>query len=68
MKRDRNEYCIQECFYRHFSRQGHTGFLSYVSVTLIDRMGGSDPKYWKDYSMKMLKTIAPWGIYVEVSV
>ena len=35
---------MQEHLYRHFSSPGHRGFLNDVSVTLIDKMDGSDPK------------------------
>ena len=32
-------------------------FLNDVSVTLINKTDGSDPKKWEDYCMKTLKTI-----------
>ena len=43
------------------------GFLNDVSVTLIDKIDGSDPKKRKDYWMKTLKTMVPYGLYIEDS-
>ena len=60
--------CIQEHLYRHFSTPGHGGFLNDVSVTLIDKMDGSDPKKQEDYWMKTLKTMVPYGLNIEDSV
>ena len=67
-KFDRKEPCMQEHLYRHFSSPGHRGFLNDVSVTLIDKTDGSDPKKWEDYWMKTLKTMAPYGLNNEDSV
>ena len=39
-KFDRKKSCMQEHLYRHFS--SHMGFLTDVSITLIDKMDGSD--------------------------
>ena len=35
---------MQEHFYRHFSSPGHRVFLNDLSVTLIDKIDGLDPK------------------------
>ena len=67
-KFDRKEPCMQEHLYRHFSSPGHRGFLNDVSVTLIDKTDGSDPKKREDYWMKTLKTMAPYGLNIEDSV
>ena len=67
-KFDRKEPCMQEHLYRHFSSPGHRGFLNDVSVTLIDKTDGSDPKKREDYWMKTLKTITPYGLNIEDSV
>ena len=67
-KFDRKESCMQEHLYRHFSSPGHRGFLNDVSVTLIDKTDGSDPKKREDYWMKTLKTMAPYGLNIEDSV
>ena len=45
-----------------------TGFLNDVSVTLIAKTDGSDPKKWEDYLMKTLKIMAPYGVNIEDSV
>ena len=63
-KFDRKEPCMQEHLYRHFSSPGHRGFLNDVSVTLIDKTDGSDPKKREDYWMKTLKTMAPYGLNI----
>ena len=63
-KFDRKESCMQEHLYRHFSSSGHRGFLNDVSVTLIDKTNGSDPKKQEDYLMKILK-MAPYGLNIE---
>ena len=59
---------MQEHLYRQFSSPGHMAFLNDVSVTLIDKMDGSDPKKREDYWMKTLKTMAPYGLNIEDSV
>ena len=43
------------------------GFLHDVSVTLIDKMDGSEPKKREDYRMKTCKTMAPDGLNIEDS-
>ena len=67
-KFDRKESCMQEHSYRHFSSPGYRRFLNDVSVTLIDKTDGSDPKKREDYWMKTLKTMAPYGLNIEDSV
>ena len=59
---------MQEHLYRHFSNLGHAEFLNVVSVTLIDKTDGSDPKKREDYWMKTLKTVALYGLNIEDSV
>ena len=67
-KFDRKESCMQEHLCRYFSSPGHRGFLNDVSVTLIDKTDGSDPKKREEYWMKTLKTMAPYGLNIEDSV
>ena len=67
-KFDTKESCMQEHLYRHLNSPGHRGFLNDVSVTLIDKMDGSDHKKREDYWMKTLKTMAPYGLNIEDSV
>ena len=43
---------MQKHLYRHSSSPRHMGLLNDVSVTLIGKMDGSDPKKWEDYWMK----------------
>ena len=59
---------MQEHLYRHFSSPSHRGFHNYVSVTLIDKTDGSDPKKQEDYWVKTLKTMGPYGWNIEDSV
>ena len=40
---DRNERYTREHLYRHFSCQGHDGFLEALSNTLINKTHASDP-------------------------
>ena len=47
-KFDNKESCMQEHLYRHFSSPDHMVFLDDVSVTLIDKTDGSDPKKRED--------------------
>ena len=65
-KFDRKKSCMQEHLYRHFS--SHMGFLTDVSITLIDKMDGSDLTKWKEYWIKTSKTMAPYGLNIEDSV
>ena len=59
---------MQEHLYRHFGSLGHKELLNDVSVTLIDKTNGSDPKKREDYWMKTLKTMAPYNLDFEASV
>ena len=59
---------MQEHLYRHFSSPGHRGFLNDVSVTLIDKTDGSDPKIREDHGMKTLKAMKLYGLNIEHSV
>ena len=58
---------MQEHFYRHSSSPGHGGFLNDVSVTLIDKTDGSDPKKREDCWTKTLKNMATYGLIIEDS-
>ena len=59
---------MQEHLYKHFESEGHTEFVVDVSVTLIDKTGGSNPTKRKNYWMRTLKTFAPYGLNVEDSI
>ena len=47
----RREKCIQEHLYKYFGREGHTEFLDYVSIALIDKTDGSNPTKRENYWM-----------------
>ena len=67
-KHSRKESCIQEHLFKHFKSMGHNGFLSNVSITLIDKTDGKNPKKREDYWRRTLKTYSPFGLNVEDSV
>ena len=35
---------MQEHLFEHFKSEGHSGFLGNVSITIIDKTDGKDPK------------------------
>ena len=43
------EACTQEHLFEHFKSEGHIAFLGNVSITLIDKADGKDPKRRKNY-------------------
>ena len=47
---------------------GHNGFLNNVSVILIDKTDGKNPKKREDYRRRTLKTYSLFGLNVEDSV
>ena len=63
-----NEACTQKYLFEHFKSEGHSGFLGNVSITLIDKTDGKDPKRRENYWMRTLKTYAPFGLNIEDSV
>ena len=67
-KFQRLEPCIQEYLFSHFSVGGHEGFLKDVSITLINKIGPSDPLRREDYWRHTNKTMVPYGLNVEDSV
>ena len=67
-KNARNEACTQEHLFEHFKSEGHIAFLGNVSITLIDKTDGKDPKRRENYWMRTLKTYAPFGLNIEDSV
>ena len=52
---------MQEHLFEHFKSEDHSGFLGNVSITLIDKTDGKDPKRRENYWMRTLKTYAPFG-------
>ena len=67
-KFDAKESCIKEHLYRHFSSPGHRRFFNDVSVTLIDKTDGSDPKKLENNWMKTLKAMGSYDLNIDDSV
>ena len=67
-KHSHKESCMQEHLFKHFNSMGHNGLLNNVSVTLIDKTDGKNPKKREDYWRTTLKTYSPFGLNVEDSV
>ena len=67
-KNARNEVCTQEHSFEHFKSEGHIAFLGNVSITLIDKTDGKDPKTRESYWIRTLKTYAPFGLNIEDTV
>ena len=59
---------MQEHLFEYFKIDGHSGFLGNVSVTLIDKTDGKNPKRRENCWIRILKTYAPFGLNIEVSV
>ena len=64
----RNEVCMQEHLFEHLKSEGHSGFLGNVSIILIVKTDGKNPKRRENYWMRTLKTYAPFGLIIEGSV
>ena len=60
--------CMQEHLFKHFNSDGHSGFLENVTITLIDKTDGKNPKKRENYWIRTLKTYAPFGLNIEESV
>ena len=54
--------------YEHFCSEGHNGFLGNVSISLIDKTDGFQPKKKENDWMKTIKHLAPLGLNVESAV
>ena len=59
---------MQEHLFKHFNSMGHNGFLNNVSITLIDKTDGKNPKKREDYRRRTLKTYSSFGLNVEDSI
>ena len=64
----RREKCIKEHLYKYFESEGHTEFLDDVSITLIDKIDGSNPTKRENYWMQTLKAYAPYGLNIADSI
>ena len=59
---------MQEHLYKHFESEKYTEFLDDVSLTLIDKTGGSNPTKRENYWMQSLKEFAPYSLSVVDSI
>ena len=59
---------MQQPLYGHFYSEDHNRFLGNVSISLIDKTDGFQPKKKENYSMRTLKTLAPLGLNAESAV
>ena len=59
---------MQQHLYEHFYCEGHNGFLENVSIRLINKTDGFQPKKMENYWLKTTKTLAPLGFNIESSV
>ena len=53
--------------FEDFKSEVHNDFLGNVSITLIDKIDGKDPKKRENYWMRTLKTYAPFGLNIDDS-
>ena len=53
--------------FEDFKSEVHNDFLGIVSITLIDKIDGKDPKKRENYWMRTLKTYAPFGLNIDDS-
>ena len=63
MKHVRKNICLSI-----LKNKSHSGFLKNVSITLIVKTDGKDPKRRENYWMRALKAYAPFGLNIEDSV
>ena len=61
-KFQRSESCMQKHLYEHFYSKGQNGFLWNVSINLIHKTDGFQPKKRENYWMRTLKTLALLGL------
>ena len=59
---------MQEHLFKHFESECHSCFPDDISVILIDKTYGSNPTKRETYWIRILKTIAPYGLNVENDV
>ena len=61
-KAKRGEEHMQPLVFEHFSSNDHNSFLEDCSITLIDKIDGSDPTRREEYWRRVLKTVTPYGL------
>ena len=62
------EGCMKEHSFEHFKSEGHSGFLGNVSITLINKADGKDPKKRESYWIRTFKTYASFRLNIKDSV
>ena len=67
-KHSRKESRMQERLLKCFNSMIHNGFLNNVSIALIDKTDGKNPKNRKDYWRRTLKTYTAFGLNTEDNV
>ena len=67
-KNARKVACMQEHLFEHFKGESHSGFLGNVSITLMNKTDGKDPKRRENYWIRTRKTYALFGHNIEDSV
>ena len=60
--------CMQEHLCEHFCDSEHSGFLSDISITFIDKTDSTNPLQRENYWKHTLKTFAPYGLNIEENV
>ena len=61
----RGEEIKQKFLHEHFLKDDHHGFEKDVSIYLIDKIQSSDPHKIEYCWMRILKTLAPFGLHME---
>ena len=61
----RNETCMQQHLFEHFSSEGHCRFLDEVKIVFIDKTDPKDPNRREHYWRHTLKTMATDGLNVK---
>ena len=65
MEVERGENCMQKYFHDHFLSEGYSGLINDVEIAFIDQTDPSDLIRREKFSKNKLKTLAPYGLYVE---
>ena len=61
----REESCMQQNLFEHFSSGDHNSFLDDLSIIFIDKTDPKDPNIWEHYWRHSLKTMEPQGLNVK---
>ena len=61
----REEACMQQHLFEHFSNDDHSDFLDEVEIIFIDKTDSKDPNKRERYWRHTLRTMAPEGLNIE---